>query len=210
MILPFFYSIIFKVFKKNIYLFFIFVILSFPLFPQSRGFSVGLSGGTGIAINKDLTYSVKMQPGIDYNLCLDLPLFTENFHFGSAIGYTHWSISSLSYGYLYRGYSNSYIKLYVSYQRPLPWRFLRLSMWAGGSVAGFASINEYDYTNLDFFYPSFGAEAFLEVVPDTMPFISFTAVLPYIYNFRPDMRYSSSHIFSIQLKLYPLVLWRRL
>lgn len=197
-------------FKKNIYLFFIFVILSFPLFSQNRGFAIGLSGGTGISLNRDLPFALKIQPGIDYNFSVDFPLFTEDFHIGSAVGYTHWAVSSLSEGYLYRGYANTYVKLFLSFQKTLPWKPFGLNLSAGGRLAGFASIDEYDYTNLDFFYPSIGIETFLQVVPDIIPFISITAVLPYIYNFRPDMEYSSSHPFSIQLKLYPIVLWRKL
>jgi len=197
-------------FKKNIYLFFIFVILSFPLFSQNRGFAIGLSGGTGISLNRDLPFALKIQPGIDYNFSVDFPLFTEDFHIGSAVGYTHWSVSSLSEGYLYRGYADTYVKLFVSFKKAILHKLLGLNMWVGGRIAAFCSINEYDYTNLDFFYPSLGLEAFLEVVPDIIPFISFTAVLPYVYNFRPDLEYSSSHPFSIQLKFYPVVLWRKL
>ena len=197
-------------FKKNIYLFFIFVILSFPLFSQNRGFSIGLSGGTGIALNKVLSYSLKIQPGIDYNLYMDFPLFIQDFRIGGGFGYTHWSASSLSGGYLYRGYSDTYIKLFLSLQKTIPYRPFGLNLSAGGRIFAEASIDEYDYTNLDFFYPSLGLEAFLEVISEIIPFVSFTAVLPYIYNLRPDMQYSSSHPFSVQLKLYPIVLWRSL
>ncbi|NOY08932.1 MAG: hypothetical protein GXP33_08835 [Spirochaetes bacterium] len=196
--------------KKNIYLFSIFVILSAPVFSENRGFSLGLSGGAGISLTKDSRFAVKLQPGIDYHFSTEIPLFSDDFHIGSRIGYMHWLNSSLSKGILYRGYSSVYFGLSVSFRRRIPFKLFRTGISIGGRLIGEASINEYDYTYLDYFYPSAGIEAFAEFIPEFAPFISFIAVIPFIYNFRPDLQYSSSSPFSIRLKLYPVVLWRKL
>ncbi len=196
--------------KKNIYLFLIFVILSAPIFSENRGFSLGLSGGAGISLTKDSRFAVKTQPGIDYHFSMEIPLFSDKLHIGSRIGYMHWANSSLFRGILYRGYSNIYFGLSVSFRKMIPVRLFRTDISIGGRLVGEASINEYDYTYLDYFYPSAGIEAFAEFIPDFATFISFTVVFPFIYNFRPDLQYSSSSPFSIRLKLYPVMLWKRL
>ncbi len=205
-------------YKRNIYIFFSFVILSVSLFTktlfaeerlESRWLYVGAGCNANSLIEKDPRFSFASHRELGTSFSIGIDLFSI-VSLNSALSIANITDSSPNMGVVYRGYntiSNSYtLNLYIKVSNLLNQFYLYPGIFGGWKY----SFAIYQNSTLLFYYESIISGFNLEIVSKKSKFFSFNFSIPFIYDIRKDLEYSFSIGLYIGINLYPVLLFEKI
>ena len=187
--------------KKIITFFFMFVISSLYGWTEIQGFAFGEKIAGSLSLTRDLRFPLKGQLGGKVGLFLEFPIampasFGLSFHLHGILP------SSLSNGFLYRGFSGQDLRVFFSLKTLLFNNPERLELLLGTACGALLSFDRYSFTELYFFYPGAFLEPFLELYLLQLGWATLLISLPIDLYFRKDLILSASAGIGLTLKIY--------
>jgi hypothetical protein len=165
--------------------------------------TLGAESRVGSTFTKDARFPVKAQLDIAIAASVEFLPF-ESFGLGVSYGY-HWTKdSNLEGGFLYRAYSGSDLRIFIST------RFLSIldgpsvTLLLGSNQGALMRLDRFELTNLHFFYWGLFVHPFLEMGFTGIPLLGVQISVPFEYYFRKELDLSTSIGVGANIRLYPL------
>ncbi len=206
-----------SMYKRNIYIFLIFVSLTTRLFAQipdsklsdffkTRWLFLGTSTNTIFSTAKDSRFETGFQRGIGAGVFVGLDLFSV-ISIRTDLHFTQISSSFPYYGITYRGYTSASNDFRLDIQTKYPLNELSNLEISVGLFGGLGySFGSYTATALLFYYTQIFGGPKLEIFERRSDFYSFAVEIPFTYQFRKDLERSFSISINFGVTLYPILL----
>ncbi len=204
-------------YKRNIYIFLLFVSLSTGLFgettiPQNfktRGVFLRIENDTTSNLVKDPRFESGIQSGIGAKILAGIDLFST-VSISTDLQFLKINSSYPTYGIMYRGYtsaSNDFrIDLYTNIH-PSGISKSNLNTLIGIFGGWGYAFGSYTPTSILFYYTQLFGGLKLELTNRNHEFYSFVLEFPFTYQIRKDLQYSFGTGISIGITLYPILLF---